>query len=65
MSRGQVAAKVTANKARHPELYCPAAKCLWRTGGGSCPRHRTGNSRRALCGQEQLRKAIETREVLN
>jgi hypothetical protein len=39
MSRGQVAAKVAENKARHPERYCPAPKCLWRTGGGYCPRH--------------------------
>ena len=39
MSRGQVAAKVAANKARHPEHYCPAPKCLWRTSGGYCPRH--------------------------
>lgn len=25
------------NKEAHPELYCP--KCLWKTGGGYCPRH--------------------------
>ena len=73
MSRGQVAAKVAANKARHPELYCPAPKCLWRTGGGWCPRHQTENSGNGFCsamaparrGQEQLREAIETKEVLN
>ena len=39
MSRGQVAAKVAENKARHPERYCPAPKCLWHTSGGYCPRH--------------------------
>jgi hypothetical protein len=39
MSRGQVAAKVAANKEKHPERYCPAPQCLWRTGGGYCPRH--------------------------
>ena len=36
-SRGQVAAKVAAHKKAHPDLYC--SKCLWKTGGGNCPRH--------------------------
>lgn len=26
-------------KERHPEAYCPEPRCLWRTGGGRCPRH--------------------------
>jgi hypothetical protein len=26
-------------KAEHPEIYCPYRDCLWRTGGGWCPRH--------------------------
>lgn len=34
-----VAANVAASKAAHPELYCPTPRCLWRTGGGPCPRH--------------------------
>lgn len=34
-----VAAMVAATKRRHPERYCPTARCLWRTGGGACPRH--------------------------
>lgn len=34
-----VAANVAANKERHPENYCPTNRCLWRTGGGYCPRH--------------------------
>jgi hypothetical protein len=33
------AAKVAINKEKHPEKYCPYPKCLWRTGGGYCPRH--------------------------
>jgi hypothetical protein len=33
------AAQVAQHKERHPELYCPTRKCLWRTGGGFCPRH--------------------------
>ena len=36
-SHGQVAAKVRKDKEAHPEKYCP--KCLWKTGGGPCPRH--------------------------
>lgn len=34
------AAKVAREKAAHPERFCPHARCLWRTGGGFCPRHR-------------------------
>jgi hypothetical protein len=33
------AAKVAQNKEKHPEHYCPTHRCLWRTGGGHCPRH--------------------------
>ena len=33
------AASVAAHKEEHPELYCPDTRCLWRTGGGACPRH--------------------------
>lgn len=41
MTRGQVAAKVAANKEKHPEKYCPVKRCLWHTGDGSyCPRHK-------------------------
>jgi hypothetical protein len=43
-------AKVAQDKAQHPERYCPAPRCLWKTsklnhytqvheGGGYCPRH--------------------------
>ena len=39
MTRGDVAAKVAANKQKHPERFCPVPRCLWRTGGGRCPRH--------------------------
>ena len=34
-----VAASVAQNKERNPGKYCPAKRCLWRTGGGYCPRH--------------------------
>lgn len=38
--RGQVAAKVRADKAAHPERYCPNPRCLWRLRAGeACPRH--------------------------
>ncbi len=33
------AAKVARHKQTHPERYCTAPRCLWRTGGGYCPRH--------------------------
>jgi hypothetical protein len=37
---------VAANKEEHPELYCPGRKCLWRTGGGYCPRHQPAEDER-------------------
>jgi hypothetical protein len=42
-----VAANVAAHKVAHPDLYCPARRCLWRTGGGRCPRHPMTASERA------------------
>ena len=33
------AAQVARQKADRPELFCPEPDCLWRTGGGYCPRH--------------------------
>jgi len=41
-SRSSVAASVARSKEAHPEDFCPHARCLWRTGGGACPRHREG-----------------------
>jgi hypothetical protein len=41
MTRNSVAASVAQNKERNPDKYCPVKKCLWRTGGGLCPRHAT------------------------
>jgi hypothetical protein len=37
-----VQVKVALDKAKHPEKFCPKPKCLWRTGGGYCPRHIKG-----------------------
>lgn len=34
-----VAASVAESKRKHPEDFCPVDRCLWRTGGGHCPRH--------------------------
>lgn len=28
-------------KEKYPEKFCPTKRCLWRTGGGYCPRHIT------------------------
>jgi hypothetical protein len=39
MSHGSVAKKVREAKEARPELFCPERSCLWRTGGGRCPRH--------------------------
>jgi hypothetical protein len=47
-------AKVAIEKSGHPERFCPAPRCLWRTaklnhatqtysGGGHCPRHKQLN----------------------
>ncbi len=33
------AAKVAQAKEKRPEQFCPVPRCLWRTGGGYCPRH--------------------------
>ena len=40
MSRNTVAGAVRRAKEDRPERYCPAQNCLWRTGGGYCPRHK-------------------------
>lgn len=39
ITHGSVAKKVRLNKEAHPELYCPVGRCMWRTGGGRCPKH--------------------------
>ncbi len=31
------AARCRQEKEKYPDRYCP--RCLWRTGGGHCPRH--------------------------
>jgi hypothetical protein len=45
-SHASVAKSVRLRKEQHPELYCPADNCLWRTSpsgdekvGKYCPRH--------------------------
>jgi hypothetical protein len=39
MSRYAMQAKVAESKRAHPEQFCSHPGCLWRTGGGNCPRH--------------------------
>ena len=34
-----MAAKVAESKRLHPDQFCSVERCLWRTGGGLCPRH--------------------------
>jgi hypothetical protein len=47
-----IQAKVAIDKQKHPERFCPAPRCLWKTtklnhatqiheGGGHCPRHKS------------------------
>jgi hypothetical protein len=38
-SARSVNASVAASKVSYPDQFCPAHRCLWRTGGGRCPRH--------------------------
>jgi len=38
-SSWSVNASGAATKAKHPERFCPADRCLWHTDGGYCPRH--------------------------
>ena len=38
------ASKVAQHKEDHPELYCLAPRCLWRTGGAGEP-----STRRVYC----------------
>jgi hypothetical protein len=47
--RDRTAAIVVKNKEQHPELYCPYRRCLWKTGGGFCPRHRPMNTIKVRC----------------
>lgn len=39
MSHSRTAARVRAAKEQHPERYCAAKDCLWRTDDTFCPRH--------------------------
>jgi hypothetical protein len=39
MSHGSAAKAAREAKERHPEQFCPVGRCLWRTGGGRCPKH--------------------------
>ena len=51
-------AKVALDKQKHPEHFCPVARCLWRTakldhttqtysGGGYCTRHKRVGGKQA------------------
>jgi len=44
MSFNVTAVKVAKQKRERPEWYCPVKGCLWRTGGGYCPRHEAKDS---------------------
>jgi hypothetical protein len=61
-THNSVAKSVREHKEAHPELYC--LHCLWRTGGGPCPRHAGLSATRreeikSYGMYEQLRRSIE------
>jgi DNA-directed RNA polymerase specialized sigma24 family protein len=67
----RIAAQVARDKELHPERFCPAHRCLWRTGDGSrCPRHQTRevvevtNEMRPL-RELEVRQALKRRERAN
>jgi hypothetical protein len=43
MTRAALQAKVGLEKQAHPERFCPAKSCLWRTHGKYCRRHGKGD----------------------
>lgn len=43
-SHNSAAKSAREHKERNPSLYCPERRCLWRTGGGYCPRHKRVDS---------------------
>jgi hypothetical protein len=70
MSRYAMQAKVAESKRAHPEQFCSHPGCLWRTGGGNCPRHpRTipilgaTEPYKAPDGQESREKGVEVDRV--
>ena len=40
-NRANVAQTVRLAKEAKPELFCSKPGCLWRTGGGDCPKHKS------------------------
>jgi len=51
-------AKVAEDKKRHPERFCQAPRCLWRTGGGYCPRH-ARTERRPITATDWIRNGFQ------
>jgi hypothetical protein len=60
-------AKVAIEKSEHPERFCPARRCLWRTakldhaaqtysGGGYCPRHQRREKSTAM---DRIRNGLQ------
>lgn len=57
-SYGAVAADTARDKEKRPEVYCPQKRCLWRTGGGHCPRHKPRER-----GVIQISKTVNSMEL--
>jgi hypothetical protein len=63
MSTASLVAKA---KEKHPEMFCPKKRCLWRTGGGYCPRHKperplTATEKWVKAGKPRKRNAVVKR----
>lgn len=57
-SYGAIAADTARDKEKRPEVYCPQKRCLWRTGGGHCPRHKPRET-----GVLQISKSVNSMEL--
>lgn len=44
-----VAKRVRERKEKHPHLYCPHPRCLWRLSSGPCPKHMKEEEGGAVC----------------
>jgi len=50
--------RTALDKERHPERYCPVARCLWRSYGAHCPRHHHLAEDPAYVERERQREVV-------
>lgn len=63
-THNSVAKSAREAKERRPENYCPSPKCLWRTGGGYCPRHSAPAELEPLENRETRTVNVNGRPIL-